>query len=192
MGALRAGQGCAVPEADQRRTEAVSVCGGGVVMGDLFVNSSASISDCGSYRYRLDRRWSNGPTMGFIMLNPSTADADKDDPTIRRCIGFAKREGCGALVVVNLFAFRATDPKNLPAKSDEAEGPENAAHIMRAATVADRLVAAWGSNKPEARFIRFIFDHYGDRVLCLGKTKDGSPRHPLYVRGDAPLIPLWT
>ena len=72
---------------------------------------SAIISPCGRYRYRLDRRWGDGRTMGFIMLNPSTADAENDDPTIRRCIGFAKREGCDAIAVVNLYALREGRPE---------------------------------------------------------------------------------
>ena len=87
-------------------------------MNDLFKTSSAVLSECGLYRYRLDRRWADGPTCGFIMLNPSTADAEVDDPTIRRCIGFAKREACGALIVVNIYPLRATKPADLWAKGN--------------------------------------------------------------------------
>lgn len=78
---------------------------------DLFTEQSATISECGRYRYRLTRRFADGPCATFVMLNPSTADETIDDPTIRRCRNFAIREGCGGLVVVNLFAYRATDPR---------------------------------------------------------------------------------
>lgn len=87
-----------------------------------YIVTSASIS--GDYRYRLGRAWAGGPTCTFIMLNPSTADADQDDPTIRRCVGFAKALGCGALEVVNLYAYRATNPRDL-LRQDERVGPEN-------------------------------------------------------------------
>jgi hypothetical protein len=83
--------------------------------GDLFGDRGATLSDCGRYRYRLWRRWADGPTVLFVMLNPSTADADVDDPTIRRCIGFARSWGAGALEVVNLYAWRATQPAELKA-----------------------------------------------------------------------------
>lgn len=158
-------------------------------MTDLFQESSAIISDCGRYRYRLDRRWADGPTMGFIMLNPSTADADKDDPTIRRCIGFAKREGCGALIVVNLFAFRATKPTAL-LDAEDPVGPDADDHLLTAIQHVDGpLVAAWGvwgrGHRPGD-----VTAMIGKHCVCLGKTRDGHPRHPLYVRGGAPLIPL--
>ena len=155
------------------------------------MKTGAVISDCGLYRYRLERRWGIGPAMGFVMLNPSTADANLDDPTIRRCIGFAKREGCDALMVVNLFAFRATDPKNLPADQTDAIGPFNLAHIQVAVDVIKGpLVAAWGAHKVANKIAGVITHHFGHRLMCLGKTKDGCPRHPLYVKADAPLIPF--
>jgi hypothetical protein len=127
------------------------------------------------------------------MLNPSTADAQVDDPTIRRCISFAKREGCTELTVVNLFALRATNPRALgdPRRSmAHAIGPDNTRHLCEQANRHDIgiKVAAWGSH-PATRFrIKEITNIMGP-MLCLGTTKDGSPRHPLYVRKDAPLIP---
>ena len=158
-------------------------------MGDLFKTSSAVLSDCGLYRYRLDRRWGDGPTCGFIMLNPSTADADMDDPTIRRCIGFAKREGYGGIIVVNLYAFRATSPKDMQA-APFPFGPDNHSHltdIARAAYYADvPIICAWGAND-QGDTVKAIFREAGVRMVCLGRTKDGSPRHPLYVRADQPL-----
>jgi hypothetical protein len=159
--------------------------------GDLFKTSSAVVSRCGLYRYRLDRRWGEGPTCGFIMLNPSTADAEVDDPTIRRCIGFAKREGCGGLMVGNLFAFRATKPEDM-ADAEDSDGPENQHFLLNMVERVDGpLIAAWGAHwmadDLPSRWARLTF---GDRLMCLGKTKGGAPRHPLYVRADAPLIPL--
>jgi hypothetical protein len=147
---------------------------------------SAIISKCGQYRYSLRRRTKieNSKVMCFVMLNPSTADAEKDDATIRRCIGFAEREGCGVLQVVNLFAYRSTDPEKLGYVLDPV-GPENSAHIEDAVANADIVVVAWGSNE-HAKEIAQEFSRYGS-LHCLGKTKNGSPRHPLYVKGDQPL-----
>jgi hypothetical protein len=160
-------------------------------MKDLFSHSSAVISKCGLYRYRLDRRWGEGPTCGFIMLNPSTADADVDDPTIRRCIGFAKREGCGGLMVGNLFAFRATDPEAM-AEADDPEGSENRHFLQNMAERVDGpLIAAWGAHWMASDLASLcVAKTFGPRLMCLGKTKTGAPRHPLYVKGDAPLIPF--
>ena len=162
---------------------------------DLFQpsQSGAILSPCGRYRYRLERRWDAGPTACFIMLNPSTADANHDDPTIRRCIGFAKREGCGGLVVVNLFSYRATDPRALLEDRNPLGGPEHEREFHRAITKADGpVIAAWGSwsSKRFPNPGHWTAQRYGDRLLCLGKTKDGRPRHPLYVKADAPLIAL--
>lgn len=164
-------------------------------MGDLFTEFGAVLSDCGTYRYRLTRRWGEGPTALFIMLNPSTADASEDDPTIRRCIGFAKREGCGALEVVNLMAYRATDPKTLPSDST-AVGPDNADHVFTAASEADGpIIAAWGAHKAAGRYAPGFLHGFavrGLRLMCLKKTAAGAPGHPLYVKADAPLLPFST
>ena len=158
-------------------------------MDDLFKSGTAILSDCGLYRYRLTRRWADGPTCGFIMLNPSTADASQDDPTIRRCIGFARRENCGALIVVNLFAYRATKPIALLDASDPV-GPHADHHLLDAiAEVDGPLIAAWGSWNRGTRAAD-VKAMIGRHCVCLGKTNDGHPRHPLYVKGDAPLIPL--
>lgn len=161
-----------------------------VTNGDLFQRSYAVISDCGRYRYSLGRRWGDGPTCAFIMLNPSTADADVDDPTIRRCIGFAKREGCGALVVVNVFPFRATKPADLWRQDAPTRngGPEGEIYLERAVRESALIIAAWGADTRGCEhWIKF---RHSRRLMCLGKTRDGHPRHPLYVKGDTPLIPL--
>jgi hypothetical protein len=151
---------------------------------------SAVISNCTRYRYTLERLWDEGlPTCGFIMLNPSIADANIDDRTIGRCIKFAKREGCGSLIVVNLFAWRATDPKEL-AFVEDPRGPVNDLHLQDFfETVQGPIIAGWGANEA-VEDIDYVLKLAEGRLLCLGKTKHGSPRHPLYVKGDTPLIPF--
>lgn len=158
----------------------------------------AVISECGRYRYTLTRFWGTGFTQVFCMLNPSTADAEADDPTIRRCIGFAKREGAGGLLVVNLFAHRATDPKNLP-DHITAFGPDNYAALVSAgklaASTARPIIAGWGAHQSadagSAAAIR-AFGEAGASLVALGLTKAHAPKHPLYVRSDAPLVPWAT
>lgn len=156
----------------------------------------ARISKCGLYRYVLGRRWSpHGEPATFVMLNPSTADASLDDPTIRRCIGFAKSWGAGGLHVLNLYALRATDPREL-ARADDPVGPDCDEYLyrhLRAAVMAGRpVVAAWGAHpfaRQRARDVHGMLHAVDWR--CLGTTADGSPRHPLYLRRDAELAP-WT
>lgn len=154
---------------------------------------AARISDCGLYRYGLVRRWSDEPALRFVMLNPSTADAKLDDPTIRRCIGFAKREGYGALIVLNLYAYRATDPKALLSCGDPV-GPGNdnmlRAHLRSSVGVGRPVIAAWGANAKADRVGQVLDLCPGVDWRCLGTTKDGHPRHPLYVRGDQALVPF--
>lgn len=154
---------------------------------------TAVISDCGRYRYTLSRVWDESKyCLPFCMLNPSTADAEQDDPTIRRCIGFAKREGYGGIHVVNLFAFRATKPRELDTVSDPV-GPDNEIYLSRAVYAAASynipIVCAWGSRLPlnVSRTGYWMIAQGGARFVCLGKTLAGYPRHPLYVRADQPL-----
>lgn len=154
----------------------------------------ATLSACGSYRYSLWRRWDYGmPSILFVMLNPSTADARDDDPTIRRCVGFAKRWGAGGIRVCNLYAWRATKPADLKKAPQnqivsEWQRPHaNDLAIRAAAGDAMMIVAAWGawpgpfSLRPAA--LGRLLPEY--RLHALGLTKEGAPRHPLYVRGDA-------
>src|SRR5690348_16717742 len=103
----------------------------------------ATISYCKRYRYRLGRRFGDGPTLMFVMVNPSTADADQDDQTIIKCIGFAKRAGYARIVVGNKFAFRATDVRRLREAVDPI-GPENDEHLRAMMADADCVVAGWG------------------------------------------------
>lgn len=141
------------------------------------------------HRYRLYRWWAPGPSILFVMLNPSTADDRVEDPTIRRCMGFSRRWGYGSLEIGNLFALRSTDPNALRVASDPV-GPENDEWLARMAGRADQVVAAWrawGGAAVAARATA-VLPLLGRTVLCLGLTLGGRPRHPLYVAGDTSLI----
>ena len=153
--------------------------------------SGAAFSPDRAYRYALTRTWEpGGQAMTWIMLNPSTADATTDDPTIRRCMRFALRESYGGISVVNLFGLRATDPRDLDRHPDPV-GPDNDRFLaMHAKALV--VVAAWGAHQMAAGRAREVSDRLaaaGVRLMCLGTTADGHPRHPLYVRSDAPLVP---
>jgi hypothetical protein len=164
---------------------------GAMVRADGDIDKTAVISACGRYRYLLTRTWDAAlPVLVFCMLNPSTADASEDDPTIRRCIGFARREGCGGIAVVNLFAWRATDPDKLPILDSDKAGPENAEHVARTIK-GRRVVVAYGAHFSAHPFVVLPFldllREHAASVHCLGTTKKGAPKHPLYLRGDTPL-----
>lgn len=146
----------------------------------------AKFSDCDQYRYTLGRRWNQGVRrVCFCLLNPSTADATKLDPTLTRCHRYAVRWGFDTMDVVNIFALRSTDPKGLKEVEDPI-GPDNDRHIARLAKQADLVIAGWGTHGA-------LMDR-GDRVLevlrsvcvphCLEVTKHGFPKHPLYLKGD--------
>ncbi len=149
----------------------------------------AKLSPCGLYRYALSRVWE--PAKGavlFVMLNPSTADHEADDPTIRKCIGFARRWGFGALHVVNLFAYRATDPGNLRRAQKlgiDIVGDLNKDAIGDAVVASNQVVLAWGANAeswaPYARTVAMGIRSGIRDVVCLGTSKDGHPRHPLML-----------
>lgn len=154
------------------------------------MEKDADLSEDGVYRYELVRRWSVDPMVCWVMLNPSTADADLDDPTIRRCMGFASTWGCGGIRVVNLFALRATDPKEIK-RHHAPIGDRNGTAIMRAIQAPDTsfVVAAWGASNPypgvsSIGHVRTHAQRSERALLCLGTTKGGAPRHPLYVKGD--------
>lgn len=139
----------------------------------------------GRYRYSLTRRWAEkGPTVAFVLLNPSTADAHRDDPTIRRCIGFARGWGFAALEVVNLFAFRSTQPAGLRAAPDPV-GPENDHYLVAALRRAPHALAAWGVHGGllgRADAVLALAARHRRRLQCLDVTKAGFPRHVLYLR----------
>ena len=145
-----------------------------------------------TYRYLLTRRWDvMKPVMAWVMLNPSTADAFQVDPTINRCIGFAKREECGGIEIANLFALRATDPHALRSNEDPV-GPDNDRMLADLAQLSPLVVVAWGAHVAAVDRAAAVADGFaktGVQLRCLGTTRNGSPKHPLYVRADAPLSP---
>ena len=156
-----------------------TVCGG------------AEFSECRTYRYALWRIWGVGPCAMFIGLNPSTADENTNDPTIRRCIRFATDWGFGGLYMLNLFAYRSTDPKVLVSMGDPI-GPKNSEALAYYRTKCELIVAAWGAHKLASRRGRSVCGIICRRLDCLGTTKDGSPRHPLYVRADVKPQLFWS
>lgn len=158
---------------------------------EVEIVGSAVLSDDGAYRYRLTRIWDDTlPLAVWIMLNPSTADATVDDPTVRRVQRFSTGFGfdVGGVEVVNLYAYRATRPADLWL-ADDPVGPENDAHLDELLTSGGPVVAAWGANARPDRVdqVARLAWVRGVELNCLGTTKDGAPRHPLYVRGDTPL-----
>ena len=150
--------------------------------------SSAQLSPDGLYRYRLTRAWDGGlvgarPAVTWVMLNPSTADHQADDPTIRRCVAFAKTWGYGGIEVVNLFALRATDPAELLRHADPV-GLENDEHLRVVASDAGRLiVCAWGAHRAAKARGAQVLALLGATARCLRRTKSGAPEHPLYLPG---------
>lgn len=160
------------------------------------MRSGAVISQCGRYRYRLWREWSDGPTVVFCGVNPSTADATQDDATIRKCVGFATRWGFGSLEMVNLFAWRDTDQRAL-AKVSAPIGIETDCHILQAYNRAERIVFAWGAGKTVAvrklideRALDPLFSRGRRNSGSLGRTLDGHPRHPLMLAYATPFEAL--
>jgi hypothetical protein len=140
---------------------------------------TATISYCGFYRYDLTRRWEEGgTTCAFIGLNPSTADADIDDPTVRRCIGFAKNWGHSQLVMINAYAYRATNPENMK-EAENPVGPMNNEYLMLWSEKCEIVVAAWGTNITRMRQ-QYLKDIIKD-MFILRLTKNGFPSHPLYL-----------
>lgn len=163
---------------------------------------SAVLDDTRTYRYLLIRSAAHRggtPTL-WVMLNPSTADEETNDPTINKCRGFQEKWAgatryAGDLVVVNPFALRATDPRALRRHPDPV-GPDNDRHIEAAAVeviqAGGKIVVAWGAHpfaRERARYVAALLRVYADDLWCLGVTKDGSPRHPLYVPYSQPLVP---
>ncbi|KKM82312.1 hypothetical protein LCGC14_1320870 [marine sediment metagenome] len=135
------------------------------------------------YRYGLTRQWGPGGMVLFILLNPSTADAIVDDATVRRCIAFALAWGYGGLYIVNLFAFRSTDPRELLRVRDPI-GAQNDHALSSYAEFSSLHVAAWGTHgalKERGRAVRDTLSALGYQLYHLGLTQGGHPRHPLYL-----------
>jgi hypothetical protein len=159
-------------------------------MTKKYLKSVATFSPDKIYRYVLFRRWGeNRKTMMVIGLNPSTADEIQDDPTIRRCIGFAERESCDNLYIGNVFGLRSTDPFGLT-QTQYPIGPKNDFWLEWMARQADIVIAAWGANPlalARESTIKQILK--GHKIMCFGKTKSGAPKHPLYLSKQTPLEP---
>lgn len=155
---------------------------------------TAILSTCGKFRYRLSRSW--GPDiyrpLVFVMLNPSTADANEDDATIRRCVRFASDHGFTSIEVVNLFAYRATEPADLR-KAGYPAGPDNDRHIAEAVRGAGAVCVAWGANAADLerpQIVLPLIRAQGAEPMCLSITKGGHPGHPLMLAASCGLKPF--
>ncbi len=160
------------------------------------MHKSAIISDCGQYRYKLSRCWDeNESQLVFVMLNPSTADAEEDDPTIRRCMGFAEGFGYGGIHVINLYALRSPSPSVLKQHPDPV-GPDSGQHWHHTVRDYDTdcVICAWGAQKGvEQRVNHFVSlaEWAGVDLKCLGVTKGGAPKHPLYLAKTTAMEPFY-
>ena len=146
---------------------------------------SAILSECGQYRYYLSRNWGHGKSVCFIMLNPSTADASEDDPTIRRCVGYAKDWGYKGIEVINLFAYRATSPSDMKSAVDPI-GPDNMKHLFATCSsyTSDVAVCAWGTHggfMGQDKAVIEMLSATRVKLNALKITKAGHPSHPLYL-----------
>lgn len=163
---------------------------------DSLVKRLAKLSDDGLYRYSLAHVWDlELPALGWIMLNPSTADATQDDATIRVVSWWTRKMGFGSFLVGNLFAYRATNPDELFTTVDPV-GPENNIYINWLVQICPTVMLAWGASRRPGNREFLVLDKLLDdpnpgKFLCLGKTKDGSPRHPLYVKRTTMLQPVF-
>ena len=165
------------------------------------VRSNAVFSDCGRYRYWLERIWNlDAPILPWVLLNGSSADSARNDPTVRRVIGFTRRWQFGGLWLVNAYAAMATNPRDLLAMDDNA-GPRNRHFVQRTIRDAWRharklretqelpVIVGWGNHGARGGQDRRVLDWIGRtgvpvRLQCLGVTKPGCPRHPLYCAAD--------
>lgn len=167
----------------------------GTLLGET--GSSAWFNEARTHRYLLTRSWSAAPLMTWLLLNPSKAGAFISDPTVGRCVGFAKRDGCGGIQILNLYGFRATDPRDLWDSPDPVGASNDA-------IIADRVrgglvVAGWGNHgmiSGRGLEVALLLTAAGVDLLCLGVTGSGQPLHPLArgrhrVPDTAPLLP-WT
>lgn len=167
-------------------------------MTDLLTKGYAAFSPCMTYRYDLVRVWDDTlPTFMVIMLNPSTADAEKDDPTTRKCLRYARDNGCGRYVAVNLFAFRSPEPKVMKAH-EATSGTIMIAlcyveqHIEIAAKSGGPIVVAWGNDGAHNYEHKAMLDRLkraGVEPLCFGVNNNGQPKHPTYIANGLPLLP---
>lgn len=158
------------------------------------MQGDANFSPCGRYRLWLARWWpKSDPALAlWIGMNPSTADGDVDDPTIRRELLFTQRLGLGPYVKFNVMDYRATSPKALRAPGVEPCSPNNLPAILAKTHTAAKIIMAYGALPKQlqhhADAVVTALREQGHTLWCLGFTREGHPRHPLYVRGDAPLV----
>ncbi|WP_341864263.1 DUF1643 domain-containing protein [Gymnodinialimonas sp. 57CJ19] len=146
--------------------------------------SVAVYSDCEAYRYSLTRVWDEAGERGlFIMLNPSTATEVQNDPTVERCERRSRALGYGAFRVLNIFAYRATDPRDMR-RAEDPVGPENDAALLQGLDWADRVICAWGTHgehRGRGPEVAALLKGTGRELLHLGLSKAGHPKHPLYI-----------
>ena len=151
------------------------------------IDGGATFSECGRFRYELRRVWDRAlPALAVIGLNPSTADATTDDPTMRRVRGFAADNGFGSFIMLNLFAYRATKPRDLNAAGYPTGDPENIDRITEVSNENATLVA-WGGHQGINRRVLRVTARLRGPLLCLGVTQGGMPRHPLYLPAETQL-----
>jgi hypothetical protein len=156
-----------------------------------YLDNGAIFSPGRAYRYKLWRRWSAGPVVHFIMLNPSTADEKKNDPTVERCERRARQWGYGGLIVTNIFAYRSTSPWALY-KIPDPIGTDNDYHILSSTTKTEHTICGWGEhgklmNRHEK--VKTLLGYV--RVYALKLNKDGIPTHPLYLNYKLEPIPIF-
>lgn len=159
-----------------------------------WLDTGAVFSPCRLFRYELWRRWrAEGPLLTFIMLNPSTADEVQNDPTIERCERRARMWGFAGLRIFNLYAFRATEPKDMKAAADPF-GPENLERLIKAIEHDRNIIAGWGAHgryRNASSIIMMEVERVGRTIYCLERTKAGQPKHPLYIGYDKTPVPLY-
>ena len=157
-------------------------------MSDLFMRRSAEISSCERYRYWLERQWDKAlPVLVVCMLNPSTADDQREDPTLLALIHFARLWGYGGLIIVNLYGWRSSSPdvmRTAAARSNDLNRRRGREAMICARTMGrDQLLVAWGNDGDfegeAARFAEFAADQVGCELICLGTTRSGAPKHPM-------------
>lgn len=156
-------------------------------MANFQNTKGATISVCTRYLYSLYRIWDDEkPKVLFVMLNPSTADSTKDDATIRRCIDYAKKWGYGGLYVTNLFAYRATDPKDL-LKVDNPFGDKNIYYTKQISDIVDKVICAWGNSDILTKLLKGfepkeLLSFCSSKLHFIELSQNGTPKHPLYLK----------
>lgn len=170
-------------------------------MDDLTIVREGVTSPCGQYLYRLSRRWGTAPVLPFLLFNPSPSHILTDDRVIRRCTYFARREGCGGIVILNLYAYRTRCKEDLLrfiGQGGDGVGPENLKWVRETMRDEGRIILGWGgmTYKDQDRHgevIRATFDVLPREITywCLGATGNESPRHPSRVGNDVPLEDYW-